>query len=384
MECAVKGSRTPCCGPPTRRCHRCQAVAYCSLAHQVSHKSVHRRECERLEQQIKRIDVLNSFPFTFTPEIIQVEVETRCSFLTGHKIHCLGMWMYECSCGVSDITYDNSRLITCWNLPSELCPCKGPSSSVPKCLCSWKEYYEWRCIPLNSPAALLLHWPLTIYWAIQLATRESLLPQITNELRIHYLGPEKELHQLAVFGELQALFPGVKIHIDLIGPAIPQFSLLTSLDSICHSSESFHICMLGMCNEMDCGCKHPVEYQKERIITSCCSYPVKLQLHAGFYHDCYGKLLKDSLPHIILAPNAGIAAYTSWVPTLEVIKQMHVPLVLSDYCEEASHLAASCISSTTGTALKIQIQINPFRQPFRVEESALCLPCYSNCFVFGF
>ncbi|CAA0827063.1 zinc ion binding, partial [Striga hermonthica] len=50
--------------------------------------------------------------------------ETRCSFLTGHKIHCLGMWMYECSCGVSDTSFDSSRLITCWNLPSELCPCK--------------------------------------------------------------------------------------------------------------------------------------------------------------------------------------------------------------------------------------------------------------------
>ncbi|CAA0833685.1 zinc ion binding [Striga hermonthica] len=213
MECAGKGSRTPCCGPPTRRCHRCQAVAYCSLA-----------------------------------------------------------------------------------------------------------------------------------------------------------------HQLAVFGELQALFPGVKVHIDLVGPAIPQI----------RDGERIDLNSYIQCNEMDCGCKHPVEYQKERIITSCCSYAVKLQLHAGCYHDCYGELLKDSLPHIILAPNAGIAAYTSWVPTLEVIKQMHVPLVLSDYCEEASHLAASCISSTTGTALKIQIQINPFRQPFRVEESALCLPCYSNCFVFGF
>jgi len=34
-------------------------------------------------------------------------------------------------------------------------------------------------------------------------------------------GPEKELLQLAVFGELLALFPGVHIHIDLVGPAIP-------------------------------------------------------------------------------------------------------------------------------------------------------------------
>lgn len=35
-------------------------------------------------------------------------------------------------------------------------------------------------------------------------------------------GPEKELHQLAVFSELHAVFPDVRIHIDLVGPAVPE------------------------------------------------------------------------------------------------------------------------------------------------------------------
>lgn len=39
-------------------------------------------------------------------------------------------------------------------------------------------------------------------------------------LKFYMKGPEKELLQLAVFGELLALFPGVHIHIDLVGPAI--------------------------------------------------------------------------------------------------------------------------------------------------------------------
>jgi hypothetical protein len=34
-------------------------------------------------------------------------------------------------------------------------------------------------------------------------------------------GPEKEMLQLAVFGELLALFPGVHILIEFVGPAIP-------------------------------------------------------------------------------------------------------------------------------------------------------------------
>lgn len=35
-------------------------------------------------------------------------------------------------------------------------------------------------------------------------------------------GPEKELLQLSVFSELHALFPNVHVHIELVGPAIPQ------------------------------------------------------------------------------------------------------------------------------------------------------------------
>lgn len=35
-------------------------------------------------------------------------------------------------------------------------------------------------------------------------------------------GPEKELLQLSVFAELLALFPGVTIHIELVGPRIPE------------------------------------------------------------------------------------------------------------------------------------------------------------------
>lgn len=40
-------------------------------------------------------------------------------------------------------------------------------------------------------------------------------------MKFYVEGPEKELLQLAVFGELLALLPGVGIHIELVGPAIP-------------------------------------------------------------------------------------------------------------------------------------------------------------------
>ncbi|XP_058193260.1 uncharacterized protein LOC131310320 isoform X2 [Rhododendron vialii] len=323
---------------------------------------------------MERANLLKEFPFTFSQEAT-VEVcekrETRCSFLAKRGVHRVGMWMFECSCGASVDLSDLSRLIGSWNLSSICCPCRGPSLPTPKHLLSWKEYYEWRCIPFYSPVALLLHWPLTLYHAIRLAAARNLIPEFSNELYIHYLGPEKELAQLAVFGELNSLFPGLQVHVELVGPAIPGS----------RDGERIDLHGYAHCIETDCICQSPSENQS--LLASGKSSVVRLRLHSGCYHDRYRDITKESLPHLVIAPNAGVAAFMSWLPTIELIKAINVPAVFSDYCEEAAHLAARCISSVTYRPPSIPIQLNPFRQPMVVEDSALFLPCYSNCFIFG-
>ncbi|XP_021293589.1 zinc finger MYND domain-containing protein 15 isoform X1 [Herrania umbratica] len=375
MECAGKGRGTRCLGPPRKRCGRCGAVAYCSASHQISHWKEHREECDRLEQQMKRLDLVNDFPFTFSQEAtlqINEKQESRCSFLSKRGIHQVGMWICECCCGASITSFNYSRPENnTWNFSSILCPCRGPSSPIGKSLCTWKDYYEWRCIPLHSPVALLLHWPLTVYHAIQIAGLGSLTFEV-SKLRIHYLGPEKELLQLAVFGELRALFPGVHVHIELIGPAVPQH----------RDGDKIDLYSYAHCIEKDCSCKSENESTSCGIGT-CISSAVTLQLHRGFYHDRFGDISENSFPHLVIAPNAGIAAYTSWLPTIELLKEINVPAVFSDYCEEACHLAACCINTVTSQPLRLPIQLNPFRQPMVVEDSTLILPCYSNCFLFA-
>ncbi|XP_024923646.3 uncharacterized protein LOC107435276 isoform X3 [Ziziphus jujuba] len=367
MECAWKGRGTRCTGPAKRRCGRCGAVAYCSLSHQISHRNEHKEECKRLEQQMKHIDIVNEFPFTFSEEAtvkICEKQETRCSFFIKKGIHQLGMWLYECPCGTSVISLDCSRSTNGWDLPDELCPCKEPVYPISKHLCSWKEYYEW------SYTHLFLFQPLTIYHATKVVGLGSWASQISKQLQIHYLGPEKELQQLAVFAELHALFPDVHVHMELIGPAIPQS----------RDGEKIDLCKYAHCLRTDCFCKSSSNTWGSN---SSENLAITLQLRRGFYHDRYKDIAKESSPHFIIAPNAGIAAYSSWLPTMELIKELGVPAVFSDYCEEACHLGAGCISSVTGSTLNLPIQLNPFRQPMVVEDSALLLPCYSNCFLYG-
>ncbi|KAF9673485.1 hypothetical protein SADUNF_Sadunf10G0029200 [Salix dunnii] len=444
MECAGKGCGTRCMGPARRRCGRCGAVAYCSVSHQMSHWNEHKEECERLERQMKRVDVLNDFPFTFSQEATATsqvceKQGSRCSFLSKRGIHQLGMWMHECCCSHSELassslaSFDSLRLLLLssayneisrqkmskddgWNLSGDLCPCHEPISPISERVSSWLDYYEWRCIPLHSPVALLLHWPLTIYHAAHIACVWSSTVE-TRKLCIHYLGPEKELLQLAAFGELLALFPGVQIHIEFIGPAIPQHSksvtksfgfevlvmvvnkvgacnemipmfgnCLKAKQRLYWDGEKIVLCSYAHCLDADCICNFSSENLSQIAITGK-STSVTLQLRSGFYHERYRDLAEDLFPHLVIAPNAGIAAYPSWLPTIvscqELIKEINVPAIFSDYCEEACHLADCCIKSVTGRSLSLPIQLNPFRQPMMVEDSALLLPCYSNCFLFG-
>ncbi|CAI0379604.1 unnamed protein product [Linum tenue] len=235
-----------------------------------------------------------------------------------------------------------------WNLPRELCPCSGPASLKSDALSNWKDYFEWRCLPLHSPVALLLHWPLLVYYATQIAFSGKSGVETTKQLFIHYIGPEKELFQLAAFGELCALFPGVRIHVELVGPAIPEK----------RDGEKIDIDDYAHCQGADCMCRSS-SLNKGSAVSSCMSSAVTLRLRKGFYHDRYRDI------------------------TEELIKEMNIPAVFSDYCEEACHLAARCIHSVTGHPIRIPIQLNPFRQPLVVENSPLFIPCYPNCFLFG-
>lgn len=233
---------------------------------------------------------------------------------------------------------------------------------------TWADYYTWRNLPLDSPVAILLHWPLTLYHSLKLvAARTPNYSRMSKgSLRIHYLGPEQELDQLEVFGELCALLPIQHIHVDFIGPAVPS------------SRDGHQIELRGFaeCSDTDCECKSQIE--RDNIKSS-----VSLRLWKGLYHKIYRQLAKDVSPDFIFAPNAGIAAFPSWLPTLELIDAMKVPAVFTDFCEEATILASDCMKAALPCAVTIPMQINPFRQPITPLTKTLELPTYSNCFLFG-
>ncbi|KAK4358186.1 hypothetical protein RND71_023796 [Anisodus tanguticus] len=299
-------------------------------------------ECQRLEQQMKHAHVVSDFPYTFSEEAtVQVcdKRETRCSFLIKQGIHRVGMWTFEYSYGASAAILDCSRNAS--NLKPHM-----------------ESHPSFLLLGSSKAGTYLVHFvlvePLRLNWAIKLEVQGNLIPEI---------GPEKELHQLAVFSELSAVFPDVRIHIDLVGPAIPEE----------RNGERIELRDYAHCTETNC--KYLMKGSPPNLI-------IALNASIAAYRSWLQTI--GSPPNLIIALNASITAYRSWLQTIELIKEIKVPAFFSDYCEEAYNLATSCISSVTGASPIIPvIQLNPFRQPLAVEDSALFLACYSNCFIFG-
>ena len=90
-------------------------------------------------------------------------------------------------------------------------PCAAPRLS------SWGEWYAWRQLPPDSPLALLLSWPLTV-WSVLDRLGLALPASPPRRVVVHYLGPEKEVMMLPLWAELARLLPSVELAIHMVGP----------------------------------------------------------------------------------------------------------------------------------------------------------------------
>ena len=122
-------------------------------------------------------------------------------------------------------------------------------------------------------------------------------------------------------------------------------------------------------------------------------YPgvVSAHLHKGLYHDLRSDHFWYSDIHMIFMPNAGIAAFTSWQPTLRMIVRRagDTPVIITDYTEEAAlmglrELKKMVLREKVADAWEfLEVRVNPYRQPVSRKTSDNALPSYANGFIFG-
>ncbi|GMH33302.1 hypothetical protein BSKO_01136 [Bryopsis sp. KO-2023] len=294
-----------------------------------------------------------------------------------------------------------------WGLPENEIPTIGDSVPDSFHINSWLACYQFFGVGTSSPAALLLHFPLTLFLGISLAG----IPKCRPLIRVHYLGPQDELDMLEVFGVLMDLLPGTRIHIDFIGPDISkeldgrQLEILPTTKSMCEKTPwpcSWDDLELIDYQDIDMVCPPPPftnEKCKPRELTTHQSNPeidishqriekkigaMTMSFWRGVYHDWLnnssGLHEESKQADLVFAPNAGLEAYPSWLPTIEMLSQTGPFALFTDYGEEAIVRPAKMLKSwglNVGGAF-----VNPFRQPLLRVDSGNVLPCYSNGFGF--
>ena len=166
----------------------------------------------------------------------------------------------------------------------------------------WKSYYELRSLPPSSPVALLLHFPLTLFYGIQRFAKVQLTVarMLNKRVAIHVVGVEKELNFLDMFDEVFALFVSSGVSLDLAFIVRPDMMPPKCGNVVIDKGEGNTI----------------------RVV-------------AGSYNDSLSPDFDcgSGKPDIVFGMNAGLYAYDSWRHCVDYVLESGVLGIFTDYNE---------------------------------------------------
>jgi hypothetical protein len=381
------------------RCSRCKAIMYCSTACQKRDWKEgpgggikpHKHWCPLLQKHVSRLPEVQSltdfFPWL---RLTQSGIFPRDQVLAALGLlgEDKGYWSKPSSRAshaaqhqtpkTYGVMLHRSKLPTDeegWLQPPTQLPrlhslsqASAPAPLGTKLLSSWPEYYRWRGLPPSSVAALLMEYPLTLYFSISQLPYLMRRPTIT----VHLLGCEKELEFVPLFGELALLLPHAHIHIVLFGAELAQCYRSAPKASLARGSPL-------------------LDYRPPPFFDA----PADHRVTVAWEHSyaAWQDALRDGTatpPDLVWAPNAGVAAYHAWQEVVFMCAFMRVPLATSEYCEYSVEMEVDlyrdvllqaeqkgCIGASSTAPRRF---LNPFRNPGQRPFPMNLAPNMSNGF----
>ena len=162
-----------------RVCGQCRAVCYCSERCQTEDFESHHSDCANLAAHVVADFRVRMLP---EPDWLGKAQDHRCDMSWCELLRRLGCHDLECYkllCGCCLPSRTHRYVIS--SLPNGEVLKSGPGEAVH--VQSWSHYYEHRKsqLPRESPLALLLTWPMTVYYAL---LRLGLTERTTEVLNI--------------------------------------------------------------------------------------------------------------------------------------------------------------------------------------------------------
>jgi hypothetical protein len=403
------------------RCAGCQAVYYCGRPCQVQDwkEGGHKSACARFKSDMQQREALIAAVGLSCAAETMAPALTRAGWvgwLVDQRLHCEGWWRRECGCYsatpfgelVGATSAEDTPLpwvehtgLTLADLPKRR---TWDGAAVRPPLRGWAPYYSVRGVDEDSPLAVLLHFVCTLYYCLHMLLPELLAspgplsavepePEPPGEgeggsvapaVVIHYIGPEKELDSLPLFGELALLLPQIRIRLVMVGPEVP--AAMNGQRRI-YRRESVPV-MAGQ--EYAASGAAGVTLPGCEITTVRCMYHELDSMAAD--SKIPGLYAGDTRmkPRVVVGLNAGLSAYESYIPTVAVLARLlvdsKVPCLFTDYSNEAVRLAQAVLSQGGFPSGRILPSVpNPFLCP-RNEKSLAAgydVPSYGNGFLYG-
>ncbi|KAF7356573.1 Zinc finger MYND domain-containing protein 15 [Mycena venus] len=206
-----------------------------------------------------------------------------------------------------------------WRLPNEFIPTlalQNPDSCPtfpPTFDTNWTSYYQWRGLPIASPAAMLLHWPLSVYACLkELGLVSENAVGARRKLTVFYVGAREEVCLIPVFGELALLFPN------------------TDLDLVIFGETTGHA--LRRAKGRGIKAHRPCVFDYTAP-TACGGGTIRVFIDTGNPTYYCPSRERSEHPDVIVALNAGLGSCISWQHVILRSFEFDIPFVITDYCE---------------------------------------------------
>ncbi|KAJ7668301.1 hypothetical protein B0H17DRAFT_1142428 [Mycena rosella] len=181
---------------------------------------------------------------------------------------------------------------------SDACPTFPPEFEE-----TWKSYYQWRGLPITSPAAMLLHWPMSVYACLKelgLAPEGSTCLGSRKKLIVYYVGAR----------------------VGLV--------LISYLDLVMFGANAAHSVKRAKARGLTQSPRPCVfEYTGP---ASGGSGTVRVYIDSDPAYYCPSRE-RSKHPDAIVALNAGLGSYLSWQPVIIRAFDFDIPFICTDYCE---------------------------------------------------
>ncbi|XP_045653394.1 zinc finger MYND domain-containing protein 15 [Ursus americanus] len=366
-------------------CPQCSAVLYCGETclradwRRCPDDVSHRFWCPRLAGFMERAGELATLPFTYAAEVTS-ETFNKEAFLASRGL-TRGYWTQLSMLIPGPGTPRHPRGSTpALSLllsgdPYQLLQGDGPAvmppvpPDPPRALFgSWQDYYTWRGLSLDSPMAVLLTYPLTVYYVITHLVPQS-FPELNiqnkQSLKIHVVEAGKEFDLVMVFWELLVLLPHVALELQFVGDGLPP------------DSDQQHFTLQRDGPEVSV---RPGSGVSARLSSSTKEKggrrDLQIKVSARPYH-----LLQGPKPDLVIGFNSGFGLKDTWLSSLPRLQSLRVPAFFTESSEYGCVMDDQTMAVATGGGTSPP-RPNPFRSPFRLRAADNCMPWYCNAFIF--